>query len=269
MKRALGVFDGLVVSTAVSGRYTFGLGAPNEGDEQAEGQKDRTQTDSDFGRLHHRGTMSRKAKTPAEGPKIVLRKRKTGGEPEMQRLFAGLALHPTARDAIEKAIEGPRKRLPSFNWQAADKWHITLQFLGLAPVDRIEALAQALADCRDGRIPVELRAMGAFPDMRGPKVLWVGVKDQTKGLVELHRRLIAATGKLGFESDGRRFTPHITVARARGGPGHPVARELTPLLDTTICQTVLSELVLFRSVLGEGGASYTPLKRFELGPKEG
>ena len=207
----------------------------------------------------------RRGKSPEPAPPAVRRrKREAPEEVGLVRTFCGLALGPESTAAIEEVVREPRRRLTSFRWVPPEKWHVTLKFYGAIPESEIEALAAALARTPTGNIPVELRGVGAFPDMRGPRVLWVGVKDPRGGVKRLHRAVNDVSDKLGYEHEDRKFRPHITLARVKKGGGHPVVRELTALLDTPIQTTVLQELILWKSELTMDGAIYKPLRRIPL-----
>ncbi len=166
--------------------------------------------------------------------------------------------------AIDEAIDPVRARLGAFKWVPPKNWHVTLKYYGHLPPERIGPLEQALHRATSAPIPCAIRGMGGFPHLRDPKVLWVGLKNTDGKLVQLHRKVQDVSATLGFEPDGRKFQPHITVARIRPDHGHPVARELTPLMDTPISDTTFDELVLYRSDLSPTGAVYTPLSRFRL-----
>jgi len=195
------------------------------------------------------------------------RKKQVEVEQETARVFCALTLDRETIIDVDNATEAMRRSLlPAFRFVRLGSWHITLRFYGDVEVDKLDALGDALAKCAGPPVPVELRAVGAFPDMRSPRVLWVGVKAQTKALDELYWEVNATSRRLGYGGEPRRFTPHITIARAREGGAHPVARELTPLLDTSFRTSVLREMVLYQSTLTDEGPRYQALRRFELKP---
>lgn len=157
--------------------------------------------------------------------------------------------------------------------------HVTLCFLGDRPVEEIDAIGNALAEC--AALVGELR-IGApvWLPPRHPRALAVEVHDGdgTRGdedgessaeslgelLGELHDDLVGALARVcGFREERRRFRSHITLARMRDGRGYGIERSLpaTPALVFTP-----EALVLYRSWLSPAGASYEALATHTLVP---
>ncbi|MFT7623443.1 MAG: 2'-5' RNA ligase [Myxococcota bacterium] len=219
--------------------------------------------------------MTRKS---ADGIVTTRRKRREPPEPKV-RVFAALPLDDATRSAIDAAIEEPRARLGAFNWVERGNWHITLKYFGDVPRGAIPALRTALTQSVSGAtFSCAVRGMGGFPNLREPKVLWVGVKSLDGRLAALQRAINDGCQKLGYELDMRRFAPHITVARARAEHAHPVAREITPVMDAAIAEATFEEVILFESYRVESNADargtrermmrYQPIHRVRLTPKE-
>lgn len=178
-------------------------------------------------------------------------------------MFCGLAIDEEVARAIDASITGVRQRLPMFRWIPPQNWHLTLKFYGEVPVTSVEGIANALERTGSAAIPVAIRGAGAFPDMRAPRVLWIGVHETKKKLRDLYRRINVLSAQIGLPTEDRKLRPHITVARA-GKTARPVARELTPLMDTPIIETSLNRLVLWRSDLSEAGPTYTVVREITL-----
>lgn len=212
------------------------------------------------------GDRRKKQRNPAA---VVRRRRKRPDTaPDQVRAFCALPLDEATRDALRAAIEPARERLRAFRWVPSANWHVTVKFFGDIDLGGVDALAEALAGAATGPVGLEFRAMGAFPDMRNPRTLWIGVKCPDNRLKQLHQRVNDACAGLGYQLDTRRLRPHLTVARPSKLTPHPVARELTPLMDASIATTVARELVLYRSVLTSDGPIYTPLRRIPLDREE-
>ena len=121
---------------------------------------------------------------------------------DLERRLTGLRVTAAA------AVGGNRiRRTP------ADKWHVTLAFLGEVSEDRVDEVEHAATGVlRSPRTPV-LRLAGGGSFGRGrSSVLWVGVSGDLAGLGALHRDLGQAFGGAGLPVDDRPFTPHLTVA---------------------------------------------------------
>jgi len=147
-----------------------------------------------------------------------------------------------------------------------DVLHVTLCFLGNQPLDRVEDIDSRLAEIADHVGELSVGAPLWLPARR-PRVLAVELHDDESGrLAQLHRRLVLALEGLcdrdGGGTGGRRhhFRPHVTVARMREGAA-PRERTLAP---TPPLSFTPRELVLYRSWLSPGGASYEALRQLPL-----
>ena len=192
------------------------------------------------------------------------RKKKAKRDEHLVRTFCALTLDPETTAILREALNKTHHSLSrSFSWVRPESWHITIKFFGDVPQSELSRISDSLKviAASTGPVPVDLRAVGAFPDMRTPKLLWTGVQELGKArrLEGLYRDVNLSAKRMGYAEETRRFKPHVTLARAKGSTHYPVARELTPLMDTAFHSTVLRKLVLFKSVRGQDGAEYTPL----------
>ncbi|HEX8097339.1 MAG TPA: RNA 2',3'-cyclic phosphodiesterase, partial [Pyrinomonadaceae bacterium] len=114
------------------------------------------------------------------------------------------------------------------SWDRAEKLHVTLKFLGEVEAQRAERLSSAAARAARASGPFQLtiEGTGTFPPHGPPKVLWVGVGDNSGGLARLQQRLEDECSKEGFTREQRAFHPHLTLARLRRPQG---ARRLAAL----------------------------------------
>lgn len=144
-----------------------------------------------------------------------------------------------------------------------DLLHVTMCFLGNRPVDEIDAIGDRLPTVVEGGCELSLGAPLWLPP-RHPRVLAVELHDEDGELERLQQRLLTALEEVCDFQEGphgdasrrhRRFHPHVTVARMRSGAA-PHQRALAP---TPALSFRPSELVLYRSWLSEGGASYEAL----------
>lgn len=143
--------------------------------------------------------------------------------------------------------------------------HVTLCFLGNRPVEEIAAIGAALEECA---MPVGELSIGAplWLPPRRPRTLAVEVRDDPEGgLAALHGALVEAlTRACGYREERRRFRAHVTLVRMRDGSrGSSTGRVLpaTPALSFTP-----ESIVLYRSWLSPGGASYEALATRTLVP---
>lgn len=100
-------------------------------------------------------------------------------------------------------------------WVSADRMHLTLAFLPEVPERILEPLEERLAAAVADLEPFDcaLGGAGAFPHADRPAVLWLGVSAGTSQLERLSQRVRSTANDAGAAPDGKRFLPHLTLAR--------------------------------------------------------
>ena len=183
------------------------------------------------------------------------------------RCFAAVpipASHQQRLKGLVAALQG--ERLP-VKWVAEGSFHVTLKFIGEVEESLAGKVAVKLAEAAKGVPPLglSLEGMGAFPARGRPRVIWVGVREgEERGdLARLASRMDAALEPLGIPREGRRFSPHLTIGRARE-PLKEADRERL-LREFAAPAFLTSEVVLYQSLLQPGGPRYTVIKKFPLG----
>ena len=192
------------------------------------------------------------------------------------RLFLALNFPASLRRAIFDATAPLRAAAPGLAWVAESRLHLTLKFLGERPDDAVAPLVGALDEVGATHSPVtrSLGGLGAFPNQRRPRVVWLGIAPDPK-LELLHHDVETACAALGYELDGRTFRPHLTLARVRPGRrggGEPAAEPARALAAAARevqfrGAAVVETLDLMRSELAAGGSRYTVLHAAPLRPR--
>lgn len=183
---------------------------------------------------------------------------------ERIRLFVAARIPEDRLELLETEVAPLRAKLTKARWAPVENQHLTLKFLGATPVDMLEAVTSTCAMVATGRGPARLALteLGAFPSRTRIRVLWVGIDDPSGLLTLLADDLDRAFEPLGFASEGRAYTPHLTLARFK----LPVPlKSGFPAIDTSdIGSFELSEITLFRSHLSPKGARYEAIDAFPL-----
>ena len=193
------------------------------------------------------------------------------------RLFLALNFPAGLQRAIFDGTAPLRAAAPGLAWVAEPRLHLTLKFIGEQPDDAVAPLARALdgVGAAHGPVTMSLGGLGAFPNQRRPRVVWLGVAPDPK-LELLHHDVETACAALGYEVEGRAFRPHVTLARVRpgrrSGGGEPDAAAARALADAARevqfrGSAVVETLDLMRSELGAGGSRYTLLHAAPLQPR--
>jgi 2'-5' RNA ligase len=183
------------------------------------------------------------------------------------RAFVALRLNPDSEDAVSAFIGELRMLNGSISWSRRDNLHLTLRFLGNAiPVPRVEALAPALKRIAAATKPFDLSASGtgAFPDLRRPRVIWIGAV--AAPLIRLAQEVEAAARACGFNAESRPYSPHLTIGRVRDFHGGEAVRQhLASNCKRDFGISRIESISLYRSHLGRDGATYEELGRYPLG----
>lgn len=144
------------------------------------------------------------------------------------RIFLAINLPDVVREQIADATAELRATAPGLRWVLPERTHLTMRFLGEQPIGIVPSLRAAIdgAAGRHTDAPLLLRGIGAFPNFRRARVLWLGVEPHPR-LELLYHDVEAACVALGFEPEGRSFRPHVTLARVPEGTGEETLRPLS------------------------------------------
>jgi 2'-5' RNA ligase len=143
--------------------------------------------------------------------------------------------------------------------------HFTVKFLGEITPDQAQTVDARLKRLRLGRVDVEVRGVGAFPNISRPNVIWAGVPPEHEERVSpIAQGAIAALEGIG-ERDERPFTAHVTLARVRFARRvNGLTSVLRSNIDRSFGEVRLVELKLKSSVLGPRGPTYTDIGVYPL-----
>lgn len=184
-----------------------------------------------------------------------------------RRLFLALPTPVETKAALLAWAREWSKGDDGWRWVRADGLHLTLRFYGETSGDLVPTLVERVRGAAAAVAPFDLAASGwgAFPNAARPRVLWAGVVGAVDDVAALAQRVESDARELGFPPEARRFHPHVTLARAREGRGHPRLPGLPDPRTPFFGPLPARELVLFESHLGPSGARYEPVARAALG----
>ena len=178
------------------------------------------------------------------------------------RLFIAINLPADVRAEITGATAALRAEAPEIAWVAESRLHLTLKFLGEVEEGRLDALTAAMAAVagQHRELVMTLGGIGAFPNFRRARVVWMGIEQEAR-LELLHHDLELACESLGFEVEGRPFRPHLTLARVKQPLDEPRLRALSRAGKQTDFGTdfVVRSVDLMSSELSQSGPTYRTL----------
>lgn len=143
----------------------------------------------------------------------------------MPRLFVAVEPPAEARTHLDQALDPLRGAPGQPRWIPAERWHLTLLFLGAVGDHDVAALEAAVGEAVAQAPAMRLRLAGAgrFGPLRRPQVFWAGLEGDAGALTDLAERLRAAVRALGLPVEDRAFRAHLTVGRWRPGAPADVA----------------------------------------------
>jgi 2'-5' RNA ligase len=180
----------------------------------------------------------------------------------MPRLFTGLELPAEIVDALA-ALRGG---LPGARWIEPENYHLTLRFIGEVDDRVAHEVASLLARVRRAPLELRLQDLDSFGG-RKPRAV-VARFAPTHELIELqaeHERLMQ---RMGLEAEGRKFLPHVTLARLRESSSRQVADYLALRAPLHLPASIVSRFVLFSSRMGGGGGPYVVEAAYPLAAEE-
>lgn len=147
-------------------------------------------------------------------------------------------------------------------WVRPEGIHLTFHFLGDIDPGKISELDAVMEEAAGKISPFRVRfqGLGAFPQLKRPRVFWVGL-EAGEEIHTLHHELGRGLKRLRYRVESREFRPHLTLARVRSFDGlGPLIREFTDGREREFGEGEIREVVLYRSELKPGGAEYSSLK---------
>ncbi|MDW7771319.1 MAG: RNA 2',3'-cyclic phosphodiesterase [Desulfobulbaceae bacterium] len=169
----------------------------------------------------------------------------------MPRLFVAIDLPSSIRKQLSALCCG----LPGARWITPEQMHLTLRFIGEVDGREFRLIREALAELCCASFSLRLKDIGFFPPRGNPRVLWVGVH-KNEQLIQLRNRIESVLVRTGLEPEGRKFSPHITLARLRNTPGLRIGAYLAHNSLFVTEEFQVMEFLLYSSVLNDKGAKH-------------
>lgn len=148
----------------------------------------------------------------------------------------------------------------------AESLHVTLRFLGVVEAGLFEGLHGAMARAAAGTGPLTMRfaGLGAYPDARRARVVWVGLA-QAEALRGIVARLRPALDALGFAPESRPWEAHVTLARVKARPPAELGAMLAEHAATDFGPVAAASVELMTSELTRQGAVHRVAASAPLG----
>jgi 2'-5' RNA ligase len=160
-------------------------------------------------------------------------------------------------------LQAEMEDLP-IRWVPSENIHLTLKFLGDVSVANVEHLTEILQSVAGTHhcFEISVGGIGVFPGFRKPRVIWLGVEAPSM-LMNVQHSITHETERLGYQSEERDFSPHLTIGRVARGANYRELRSISKRLKSEtvgfLGATRVEQLHLYKSDLLPSGAEYTKL----------
>jgi 2'-5' RNA ligase len=180
----------------------------------------------------------------------------------MPRLFTGIEIP----GHIAERLSFLRGGLAGARWIHAENYHLTLRFIGDVDMVTAEAAAEGLARARRPAFPLRFAGLGALGTRKHHAV--VAEVEPSRPLMELQAEHERIFQRLGLPAEGRKYTPHVTLARLRSGSARHIAEYLTLRGGFFAEPFPVERFVLFSSRNSVGGGPYVVEQEYDLTPPQ-
>jgi 2'-5' RNA ligase len=181
------------------------------------------------------------------------------------RAFIAVEIPTDIQQTIHRETANFRKAIQSLvRWVPPQNMHLTLKFIGDVSLNSLDFLRQMLrteaanVTCFD----IRLAGLGAFPNLKRPRVLYIGIQAPAM-LDALQHGIESASRRLGYESEDRPFSAHLTLGRVRQNATAVEQQQIRRAIEGTQVDLPGSARVdsvhLYKSELNPGGSVYTRL----------
>lgn len=185
------------------------------------------------------------------------------------RTFLAIDLGEEIRDRLVSLQKQLATAGADVKWVEPENLHITLLFLGEVEqretLDICRAAQKAIVDLQ--AFPLSIEGTGAFPNLRRPRTLWVGVGVGAQEVGALHDAIEAPLLEMGsYRRETRAYVPHVTLGRVTGerSDDDALAKMLATHKTWSAGETTVREVHVMRSELSPDGPTYTVLGRAKL-----
>ena len=181
------------------------------------------------------------------------------------RTFIALEIPHELQQLIHKETAHLRNRIGTLvRWVPPGNMHLTLKFLGNISPANVDILTQMMRAEADSCQPfvMQVGGLASFPSPKRPRVIYIGLQAPAE-LETLQHGIEGATTRLGYESEERGFSPHLTIGRVRQNISASDQQKIRRALEETQIDSLgtarVDSVHLYNSDLKPTGSVYTRL----------
>ena len=180
---------------------------------------------------------------------------------ELARVFLSIDIEDQALlPRISETQNKLDRNLAKMKLVEIENIHFTLRFFGDTPLSKIHEIKTCLSQIQFNPFEIEVHGVGAFPNSRRPRVIWIGVNQNAERINNLKTEIDSRLKELGYKHDKKRFTPHATIARVRYiKDATKLTMNIDELVDSPIGSMTVSKFNMKKSTLTPSGPIYETL----------
>jgi 2'-5' RNA ligase len=183
------------------------------------------------------------------------------------RTFIAVGISTEARGKITEIQGELKKGNPDVKWVEPENLHLTLKFLGEVSKDKLPGVIEKTRLVVSGisNFRVHLSGLGSFPNLKFPRVVWVGVSEGVGELKKLSQSIEENLSHLGFPKEKREFSAHLTIGRVRSPKGkEKLVKRIEELETSDAGEFSVDKVLLMESQLSSRGATYRIIEEISL-----
>ncbi|MFN3598211.1 MAG: RNA 2',3'-cyclic phosphodiesterase [Aquificaceae bacterium] len=183
----------------------------------------------------------------------------------MVRVFVGFFTTKRIQEAVER-LQSKSEGFIRGKWVEPQNFHMTFQFIGEISNEKMVDVLKVLQETAQNLKPVKVKykGLGVFPNLDRARVLWIGISDGHKQLVELAKSIVRANRHIGIRDEGKPFYPHVTICRIKEFEKKPLKDFLRQHENTLFGEDIVDRVALIKSSLTSVGPIYTVIEEFYL-----
>jgi 2'-5' RNA ligase len=183
----------------------------------------------------------------------------------MVRVFVGFFTTKKIQEAVEK-LQAQSEGFIKGKWVEPQNFHMTFQFIGDVQQEKLVDLLKSLQEVaqRAKPIRVKYKGLGVFPNLDRARVLWIGVAEGHRQLIDLAKTVVRSNRQVGIKDEGKPFHPHVTICRIKEFDKRYLKDLLKKHENTFFGEDLVDRVALIKSSLTSIGPIYTVIEEFYL-----
>jgi 2'-5' RNA ligase len=171
-----------------------------------------------------------------------------------------------SNELVCKVLEELKKVNADIKIVEPQNLHITLKFLGEIREELVDSIYEAMLPLADfPSFNLSMEGVGTFPSPKYIRVIWIGIRENRKKIVEMQQSLEERLIKLGFKKESRKFDPHLTICRVKSPHGKDeLLRFIEKNRNREFGKVYIDKVYLKKSTLTPKGPIYSTIKTIHL-----